>query len=330
MSTNYSELQSQLEKALMETKALVHESLQLFSVECIFSLTQGQTNARSLSSDLLDSFVASKFKILDFKHFKTETKNPTLPTLIHELADAFEKTQGYLDRLHTRLRDRSSRIMVTGDVNSGKSTFINTIIGEAILPVDEQPCTQAFCEVSTSSAEFSHELITLGDKLSIFGFHDLESFQGIGKNGHQKLTVDELHNMFQTDCPFSYFKIYTDHRFHFKDVATDFEISIIDTPGLNFDSIKTTALLASQQHVDVVIFLINSANQLTLSAREFLSVAVVEKLHIFVVVSKFDQISKTVRCKTRILRQIKEFLPKTFVAADELSICGKFAFIHTG
>ena len=103
-----------------------------------------------------------------------------------------------------------------------------------------------------------------------------------------------------------------------REIATDFEISIIDTPGLNFDSIKTTALLASQQQIDVVIFLMNSANQLTLSAREFLSVAGVEKLHIFIVASKFDQISHTSRCKDRILKQIKDFLPETFADADDL------------
>ena len=239
----------------------------------------------------------------------------------HELTDALEKILGYLDRLHGRLKDRSSRIMVTGDVNSGKSTFINAIIGEAILPVDEQPCTQAFCEISTSNsfmAEVDYDSIAVKEGTSILGFHDLESFQHIDKSGSKKVTIDEFHNMFQTDCPFSYFKIYTDRHIYFKEIATDVEISMIDTPGLNFDSIKTTALLASQQQVDVVIFLMNSANQLTLSAREFLSVAAVEKLHIFIVASKFDQISHTLRCKDRILKQIKDFLPETFAVADDL------------
>ena len=319
MSTNYSELQGQLEAALIETRLLVQESLQVFSDEHLPLLAHGQASPRTPSSDIFGSSIISKFKIIDSKHFKSDAKTMTFPPLNHGLSAEFERVLGYLDRLHGRLRDRSSRIMVTGDINSGKSTFVNAVIGEAILPVDEQPCTQAFCEISaTRPIEFNHELDTLGDKVNIFGFYDLEAFQHTGRNSCKKVTPEELYDMFQSDCPFSYFRIFTDHPFHFKDVAADFDISIIDTPGLNFDSIKTTALLASQQQIDVVIFLMNSANQLTLSAREFLSVAAVEKLHIFIVASKFDQIGQGLRCKARILKQIKEFLPETFVAADDL------------
>lgn len=43
------------------------------------------------------------------------------------------------------------------------------------------------------------------------------------------------------------------------------DISLIDSPGLNIDSMKTTALFAQQDEIDVVIFVVNSENHFTLS-----------------------------------------------------------------
>lgn len=46
MCTRYSDLQSQLEAALIETRFLVQESLQVFFVEYFSHLAQGQTNTK--------------------------------------------------------------------------------------------------------------------------------------------------------------------------------------------------------------------------------------------------------------------------------------------
>ena len=46
------------------------------------------------------------------------------------------------------------------------------------------------------------------------------------------------------------------------------DISLIDSPGLNMDSVKTTEVMSRQEEIDLVVFVVNAENQLTLSARE--------------------------------------------------------------
>jgi mitofusin len=50
-------------------------------------------------------------------------------------------------RLHDRVWNTRSRVLVTGDLNAGKSTFVNAMLRRDCLPCDQQPCTALFAEV---------------------------------------------------------------------------------------------------------------------------------------------------------------------------------------
>lgn len=43
------------------------------------------------------------------------------------------------------------------------------------------------------------------------------------------------------------------------------DISLIDSPGLNIDTMKTTSLFSKQEEIDVVVFVVNAENHFTLS-----------------------------------------------------------------
>ena len=53
----------------------------------------------------------------------------------------------FLSQLQQILKDDSFRIQVVGTVQNGKSSFINALIGEDILPVNDIPCTAVVSEV---------------------------------------------------------------------------------------------------------------------------------------------------------------------------------------
>ena len=53
----------------------------------------------------------------------------------------------HIDRLCVCVEDTSSKVLVTGDMNASKSTFINALPQRTVMPVDQQPWTTAFCEV---------------------------------------------------------------------------------------------------------------------------------------------------------------------------------------
>ena len=87
------------------------------------------------------------------------------------------------------------------------------------------------------------------------------------------------------------------------------DISLIDAPGLNRDSLKTTAVFARQEEIDVVVFVVSAENHFTLSSKEFLWNASNEKAYLFIVVNKFEQIKNKDKCRKSVLEQIKQLSP---------------------
>jgi mitofusin len=47
-------------------------------------------------------------------------------------------------------------------------------------------------------------------------------------------------------------------------------ISLIDSPGLNINSLTTASLFSKQQEIDVIVFVTSAENHITLSVRLFL------------------------------------------------------------
>ena len=120
---------------------------------------------------------------------------------------------------------------------------------------------------------------------------------------------------------------YTQCKVYVRDVRTIDEsllnngvvdISIIDAPGLNLDTTKTTALFARQEEIDVVVFVVSAANHFTLTAREFIWAAAAEKAYIFIVVNGYDTIKDKQRCQKMILEQVASLSPRTFKESTEL------------
>ena len=56
-------------------------------------------------------------------------------------------TSNYLDGLRQKIKNDTFRVLVTGRIASGKSTLINSLLGEAILPAHVIPCTAIITEV---------------------------------------------------------------------------------------------------------------------------------------------------------------------------------------
>ncbi|EPZ36640.1 Transmembrane GTPase Fzo/Fzo1/Marf domain-containing protein [Rozella allomycis CSF55] len=234
--------------------------------------------------------------IVDLKGGVYDEENLILESLesvsIGNLLDLkFSEAIGHLVRLKGRVMDHTSKILVTGDVNSGKSTLINAMLQRELLPIDQQPNTNAFCEIVSAKLnddkEELHANIEGENKL-----FEIEEAQEI-------LEKDDIENA----------KIYARDLFLHNEA---FDITLIDSPGLNIDSLNTMSLVAKQDDIDIVVFVVNAANHLTLSARDFLKIVSKEKLYIFIVVNKFDEIKNKEKCKQKILKQIQDILPQTF------------------
>jgi mitofusin len=58
----------------------------------------------------------------------------------------------HLLSLWERIEDSLSKVLVTGDLNTGKSTFCNALLRQKSFPEDQQSCTSIFCDVLDARA----------------------------------------------------------------------------------------------------------------------------------------------------------------------------------
>lgn len=219
----------------------------------------------------------------------------------------------HLLSLRERIEDSSSKVLITGDLNTGKSTFCNALLRRKILPEDQQPCTSIFCEVLDARENGGTEEVHAIHKDLAYDRHDESTYDVYTLAQLEKLVLD---NERYTQC-----KVYIkDARKIDESLLNNgvVDISIIDAPGLNSDTTKTTAVFARQEEIDVVVFVVSAANQITQTASEFIWAAAAEKAYIFIVVNGYDTIRDKERCQKMILKQIHGLSPRTHKEAGEL------------
>lgn len=219
----------------------------------------------------------------------------------------------HLLSLRERIEDTSSKVLITGDLNAGKSTFCNALLRKKVLPVDQQPCTSLFCEVLDARENNGVE--------EVHAVHKEQQYNRNDERTYDVYALHELENIVGDNSRYMHCKVYV------KDVRSIDEsllnngvvdIALIDAPGLNSDSLKTTAVFARQEEIDVVVFVVSAANHFTLSAKDFIQNAAHEKAYMFMVVNGFDQIRDKSRCERIILEQIGKLSPRTYKEAGEL------------
>lgn len=220
----------------------------------------------------------------------------------------------HIDRLLIRVGDTSSKVLVTGDLNAGKSTFVNVLLRRKVMPVDQQPCTTAFCEV--------HDFSENGNVEEVHIVKDAAAYKIDDELTYQRASLNDLHRiMDEEENSLRLLKLYLhDPRPLNQSLLNNgvVDISLIDAPGLNRDSLKTTAVFSRQEEIDIVVFVVSAENHLTESAQSFLRNASNEKAYVFVVVNKFNQIKNKEKCREKVLDQIKELSPRTYDDADDL------------
>ncbi|ORY68496.1 uncharacterized protein BCR38DRAFT_481982 [Pseudomassariella vexata] len=219
----------------------------------------------------------------------------------------------HLQSLGERIEDTSSKVLVTGDLNAGKSTFCNALLRRKVLPEDQQPCTSIFCEVLDARENGGIEEVHAIHKYAVYNRHDETTYDVFKLQELEKIVIDNSNYM---QC-----KVYVrDVRSIDESLLNNgvVDIALIDAPGLNSDTTKTTAVFARQEEIDVVVFVVSAANHFTMSAKEFIWAAAAEKAYLFIVVNGYDGIRNKERCQKMILDQVYGLSPRTFKESSEL------------
>ncbi|KAK7689904.1 hypothetical protein QCA50_006543 [Cerrena zonata] len=277
--------------------------------------TEGEDEERLLSSDFhvfrLDLKLGSHGSSSSPAALVSQLEKASIANL---LDDRIGASMSHIDKLRQRVQDTSSKVLVTGDLNAGKSTFVNALLKREVMPVDQQPCTTAFCEVHDAAENDGVQELHIVKEGMTYSRDDESTFTRADLSELDSI-VSENENVQQM------LKVYLkDGRSPSESLLSNgvVDISLIDAPGLNRDSMKTTALFARQEEIDVVVFVVSAENHFTLSAKEFLWNASNEKAYLFIVVNKYEQIRDKAKCRRLVLEQIKQLSPRTYEDAEDL------------
>ncbi|RSL56081.1 hypothetical protein CEP51_014450 [Fusarium floridanum] len=219
----------------------------------------------------------------------------------------------HLQSLRGRIEDLSSKVLVTGDVNAGKSTFCNALLRRKILPEDQQPCTAIFCEVLDAIENEGVE--------EVHAVHLEATYDRRNEQTYDTYAFEHLVDIVSDNAKYKQCKIYVrDTRATNQSLLNNgaVQITLIDAPGLNSHTTKTTAVFARQEEIDVVVFVVSASNHFTISAQDFITTAAAEKAYLFMVVNGFDTIKDKERCEKMILSQVRSLSPQTFKESSEL------------
>ena len=258
-------------------------------------------------SSWTDIYRKDILKGLDVDPLKNLDMWPAIPSNRIIAKTPWEDVKSYLESFKARLSDETNRLLVVGDLNSGKSSLVNSLLGRNVVCVDQMPLTACFCEV-IAGKQVEKEIVHAIVDMEKYDFMDPTTFETYELSDLKTLLADD-------PSPYEFLKVYVSHHFH-NQSSDDFleKMSLIDSPGLNIDAEKTLNLFRKQREIDVVVFVVNAENMITYSAQEFLKSISNEKLYFFLIINKFDNIVDKSRCKRDILSQLKKL--NQFVSDD--------------
>ena len=207
-----------------------------------------------------------------------------------------------LQRMKQRVNCDTFKVMVLGTFKNGKSTFINAILGEEILPTCVTPCTAIISELKYGNKK--RVILHFSDQLPDI----LPSYipDNIKNHINKYCNVNEIPPL---EIPFneikSYITItesYEPNEVIFYSPYKKIEIflplnilkngfELIDSPGLNEAEMRTAATLDYIPNVDAVLFILAAdklcaGNEIHFIESNFRN----KKNNVFFVVNRFDTV----------------------------------------
>ncbi|NEQ50479.1 MAG: dynamin, partial [Leptolyngbya sp. SIO3F4] len=208
------------------------------------------------------------------------TRLDTITKTITPLQNTFDLTQPLADLTTATqsLRQGVFRLMVLGDMKRGKSTFLNALLGERLLPSNVNPCTALLTVLRygpTAQATVHFNDGTC-EKL------DIETFT-------QRYTIDPA-EIRQADgtTPFAH----VSHAvIHYPLPLLQNGVEIVDSPGLNDTEARNKLSLGYIQNCHAILFMLRATQPCTLAERRYLSNYLHNKgLSLFFLLNAWDHI----------------------------------------
>ncbi len=176
------------------------------------------------------------------------------------------------------------RLMVLGDMKRGKSTFLNALIGEKLLPSDVNPCTAVLTVLRYGT-----------EKLVTVHFNDGKSPQQLDfATFKHKYTIDpsEAKRLEQEQKP-----AFPDVEYAVVEYPLPLlskGIEIIDSPGLSDTEARNELSLSYINNCHAILFVLRASQPCTLGERRYLENYIKGRgLTVFFLINAWDQVRES-------------------------------------
>ncbi len=182
-----------------------------------------------------------------------------------------------------KLRKGVFRLLVLGDMKRGKSTFLNALIGENLLPSDVNPCTAILTVLRYGK-----------DKKVTVYFSDGKAPETIDfKDFKQRYTID----------PGEAKRLEQEKKQAFPDVShaiveyplplLEKGVEIVDSPGLNDTEARNELSLGYINNCHAILFVLRASQPCTLGERRYLENYIKGRgLSVFFLINAWDQVKE--------------------------------------
>jgi ribosome biogenesis GTPase A len=195
----------------------------------------------------------------------------TVSDKVREHVEALEWTVEHLD-------DNELNIGVLGQFNSGKSSFINSLLSEQLLPISILPLTNIFIHLKVGDTNRVQIDFIKGPPLH---------FEPVNSN-HTREIIS--HYATEEGNPGNVKSVSRVTLYHPSFILND-GIVFIDTPGVSSPT-KTIskAVFNNLSHFDAIFFILSADNLITEDEIEFIKSATEYNRHIYFVINKIDHL----------------------------------------
>jgi mitofusin len=246
------------------------------------------------------------------------------------LIQNLNSAQKHINMMEDRAKNGYLHILVTGDINSGKSAFINGLLRRKILPSGGKSLTSTFVEVLDAQDLDGREEAHLCRKDMDYDCKNEHTFvrEDVTK---LRSIIRDWHDM-QYDTMYDNIRVYVNYHYIHNNFFSINEhgAHIIDSVGLNTGTDATRSLFEKQQEIDVLIFIIDARYGLTESSTNMMRRYCEDRTQLFIVITHLDCVcdcedkcseSCEEVCKQKIMDAIKKISPETYESTKKLIHC---------
>ncbi|NET49619.1 MAG: dynamin [Merismopedia sp. SIO2A8] len=186
-----------------------------------------------------------------------------------------------LNTLHGALSQGTFRLLILGDMKRGKSTFLNALLGEQLLPSDVNPCTAVLTIVRYGSEKTVTIHFKSGRPPMVIDFATFK----------RDYTIDPTESKILEDKQEQAFPDVSHAVVEYPLPLLHQGLEFIDTPGLNDTETRNKVVLDYLDNCHAVLFLLSATQPFTLDEKRYLNNSLKGRgLTIFFLINEWDRL----------------------------------------